>query len=133
MGHSVESTYGAWQNGRRGSSSVLSLSTTARSRLADLLPGAADVPVIRSWAGVMEQSPDYLSIIDIPNRPSNYVDVSASAHGFGITPATGKFVSDLVLHDESSVDVSGLGLGRFADVKPGWREERGWVPADGRV
>ena len=28
---------------------------------------------------------------------------------------------------ESSVDISGLRLGRFADVKPGWREERGWV------
>ena len=90
MRHSVEFTYGAWQNGRRGSSSALSLSTTARSRLADLLPGAADVPVIRSWAGVMEQSPDYLPIIDIPDRPGNYVVVTASAHGFGITPADGQ-------------------------------------------
>ena len=98
VGHSVEFIYGAWQNGRRGSSSALSLSTTARSRLADLLPGAADVPVIRSWAGVMEQPPDYLPINDIPDRPGNYVVVTASAHGFGITPATGKVVSDLVLN-----------------------------------
>ena len=28
-------------------------------RLAELLPGVADVPVIRSWAGVVEQAPDY--------------------------------------------------------------------------
>ena len=128
MGHSVEFTYGAWQNGRRGSSSALSLSTTAPSRLADLLPGAADVPAIRSWAGVVEQSPDYLPIIDIPDRPGNYVVVTASAHGFGITPATGKVVSDLVLHGESSVDISGLGLNRFASVKPGWREVQVWIP-----
>ena len=60
--------------------------------------GRRDVPVIRSWAEVMEQSPDYLPIIDIPDRPGNYVVVTASAHGFGITPATGKVVSDLVLH-----------------------------------
>ena len=46
----------------------------------------------------MEQSPDYLPIIDIPDRPGNYVVVTASAHGFGITPATGKVVSDLVLN-----------------------------------
>ena len=101
-------------------------------RLAELLPGSADVPVIRSWGGVVEQSPDYMPIIDILDSPSNYVVVTASAHGFGLTPATGKVVSDLVLHGESSVDISGLRLGRFADVKPGWREERGWVPVGER-
>ena len=98
-------------------------------RLAELLPGAADVPIIRSWAGVVEQAPDYLPIIDILDSPSNYVVVTASAHGFGISPATGKVVSDLVLHGESSVDISGLGLDRFSNVGPGWREERGWIPA----
>ena len=98
-------------------------------RLAELLPGAADVPVIRSWAGVVEQAPDYLPIIDILDSPSNYVVVTASAHGFGLTPATGKVVSDLVLHGESSIDISGLGLSRFADVRPSWREERSWTPA----
>ena len=98
-------------------------------RLAELLPGAADVPVIRSWAGVVEQAPDYLPIIDIPDSPGNYVVVTASAHGFGISPATGKAVSELVLYGESSVDISGLGLDRFSDIGPGWREERGWIPA----
>ena len=101
-------------------------------RLAELLPGAADVPVIRSWAGVVEQAPDYLPIIDILHRPSNYVVVTASAHGFGISPATGKVVSDLVLHGESSIDISGLGLSRFAGVRPDWREEHGWIPAPER-
>ena len=101
-------------------------------RLAELLPGAADVPVIRSWAGVVEQAPDYMPIIDILDCPSNYVLVTASAHGFGISPATGKVVSDLVLHGESSIDISGLALGRFADVGPDWREERGWIPAPQR-
>ena len=85
--------------------------------------------MIRSWGGVVEQCPDYMHIIDILDSPSNYVVMTASAHGFGLTPATGKVVSDLVLHGESSVDISGLRLGRFAGVKPGWREERGWVPA----
>ena len=101
-------------------------------RLADLLPGVADVPVLRSWAGVVEQAPDYLPIIDILDSPSNYVVVTASAHGFGLTPATGRVVSDLVLHGESSVDISGLALSRFTDVRPSWREERGWIPAPER-
>ena len=98
-------------------------------RLAELLPGVSDVPLLRSWAGVVEQAPDYLPIIDILDSPSNYVVVTASAHGFGLTPATGKVVSDLVLHGESSVDISGLKLSRFADIGPSWREVRGWIPA----
>ena len=53
---------------------------------------------------------------------------TASAHGFGLSPATGKVISELVMHGETTVDVSGLKLARFADVKPGWREERNWVP-----
>ena len=101
-------------------------------RLAELLPGVADVPVIRSWAGVVEQAPDYLPIIDIPDSLSNYVVVTASAHGFGISPATGKAVSELVLYGESSIDISALGLGRFSDVSRDWREERGWIPAERR-
>ena len=101
-------------------------------RLAALLPRVAGVPVIRSWAGVVEQAPDYLPIIDIADGVSNYVVVTASAHGFGIAPATGKAVSDLVLYGESRIDISALGLDRFSDVGPGWREERGWIPAPQR-
>ena len=101
-------------------------------RLAELLPGVADVPVIRSWAGVVEQAPDYLPIIDRLDSPSNYVVVTASAHGFGIAPATGKAVSELVLYGESSIDISALGLDRFSDVGHDWREERGWTPAPQR-
>ncbi len=101
-------------------------------RLAELLPGAANVPVIRSWAGVVEQAPDYLPIIDRLDSPGNYVVVTASAHGFGIAPATGKAVSELVLYGESSIDISALGLGRFSGIGPEWRAQRGWTPADRR-
>ena len=97
-------------------------------RLAELLPGVADVPVIRSWAGIVEQAPDYMPIIDVLDNPSNYIVVTASAHGFGIAPATGKVVSELALHGETSIDISGLKLGRFADIAPDWREQRGWIP-----
>ena len=97
-------------------------------RLADLLPGAAHTPVIRSWAGVVEQAPDSLPIIDKLDRPSNFVLVTASAHGFAIAAATGKVVSELALHGETSTDISGLRLNRFADLGPNWREELGWSP-----
>ncbi len=98
-------------------------------RLAELLPGVADVPLLRSWAGIVEQAPDYMPIIDFAESPSNYLVVTASAHGFGISPATGKVVRDLVISGESSIDISGLRLDRFSDLSPDWREERGWIPS----
>ncbi len=98
-------------------------------RIAELYPAAADVPVIRSWAGVVEQTPDRLPIFDFLPEPSNFLVATASAHGFGLSPGTGKVLSDLVMHGETSVDISGLQYGRFADVPRNWREERGWEAA----
>ena len=98
------------------------------ARLVGLFANAKDVPIIRSWAGVVEQTPDYLPIFDFLDSPENFLVATASAHGFGLSPATGKVISELVMHGETTVDISGLKLGRFGDVKPGWREERNWVP-----
>jgi sarcosine oxidase subunit beta len=95
-------------------------------RVGELLPGARGVRVIRSWAGVVEKTPDHLPIIDFLPSPKNFIVITMSANGFGTSPATGKAVSELVLHGKSSIDISALKLGRFADVTRGWREERRW-------
>ncbi len=97
-------------------------------RLAELFPGAGDVPLIRSWACVVEQTPDMLPIIDFLDSPENFMVATASAHGFGLSPATGKVISDMVMHGETTVDMSGLTHGRFSEVGAGWREEKDWVP-----
>lgn len=98
-------------------------------RLAEILPAVADVPMLRTWAGIVEQAPDYIPIIDFLPDPSNYLVVTASAHGFGICPATGKAVSELILNGESSIDISAFTLSRFSDIKSDWRQQRGWVPS----
>ena len=97
-------------------------------RLAEMFPGAADVPMIRSWACVVEQTPDYYPVIDTLASPNNFLICTMSGDGFGLSPATGKGVSDLVLHGETTINIDPLRLGRFADVPSDWREERNWVP-----
>ena len=97
-------------------------------RLAELYPLVEDTPLLRSWSGVVEQTPDYTPIIDFVGQPTNMIVVTMSGDGFGLSPATGKAASDLVLHGETAIDISGLRLGRFSEVKPGWREEKSWVP-----
>ncbi len=97
-------------------------------RLAEFLSGAAEVPVIRSWSGVVEQTPDMWPIIDFLPDPSNFLVVTVSGHGYGLSPSTGFVVSEMVLKGESSINIDGLSYSRFADVPMEWNRERGWVP-----
>jgi sarcosine oxidase subunit beta len=50
-----------------------------------------------------------------------------SGVGFGLSPASGHALSDLVIDGKCSfADIDKLGLGRFAGLAPNWREQRGW-------
>ena len=98
-------------------------------RLAELLPKAAHLNVIRSWAGVIENSPDGRPIIDRLTSPDNVVVASMSSVGFGLSPASGHAIRDLVIDGKCSfADIDILKLSRFAGLEPDWRERRGWVP-----
>lgn len=103
-------------------------------RLAELFPGAAHLRVIRSWAGVVENTPDGIPVVDRLTDPDNLIVATMSSVGFGLSPAVGKGISELVLHGRCLfADLSPLRLSRFAETPPDWRERQGWVPApDGR-
>ena len=99
------------------------------SRLAEMLPKAAHLNIIRSWAGVIENSPDGRPIIDRLTSPDNVVVASMSGVGFGLSPASGHAIRDLVLDGACSfADIGILGLSRFATLEADWREKRGWMP-----
>ena len=102
-------------------------------RLAELMPPVEHVPILRTWAGVVEQTPDHCPIIDIADHPNNFLVCTLSGDGFGISPGTGKAVSELVMHGESTIPTELMNLGRFADVPRTWREDRGWTPAADRT
>jgi sarcosine oxidase subunit beta len=96
-------------------------------RVAELLPKAANLRVIRSWAGVVETTPDGRPVLD---RLDNGITVATmSGVGFGLSPATGHAVRDLVIDGACSfADLSKLKLSRFGSVPPDWRERQGWLP-----
>ena len=99
------------------------------SRLAELLPKAAHLNVIRSWAGVIENTPDGRPIIDRLPGSDNVVVATMSGVGFGLSPASGHAIRDLVMDGACSfADISILGLSRFADLPADWRQKRGWLP-----
>ena len=98
-------------------------------RLAELLPKAAHLNVIRSWAGVIENSPDGRPIVDRLTSPDNVVVASLSSVGFGLSPASGHAIRDLVIDGRCSfADIDIFKLSRFDGLEADWREKRGWMP-----
>ena len=97
-------------------------------RVAELLPKAAHLNVIRSWAGVVENTPDGRPIIDRLTDPDNVVVATMSGVGFGLSPASGHAVRDLVLDGTCSfAEIGKLGLSRFDGLRADWRTQAGWT------
>src|SRR5439155_348336 len=65
-------------------------------RLGELFPGAAHVRVIRAWSGLVENTPDGLPVVERLARPDNVVLATMSSVGFGLSPAVGRAISELV-------------------------------------
>jgi sarcosine oxidase subunit beta len=97
-------------------------------RLAALLPKAAHARVIRSWAGVIENTPDGRPVIERLGAPDNLVVATMSSVGFGLSPASGHAVRDLVVDGRCSfADLSKLSLSRFAGLPSDWRSRQNWL------
>ncbi len=98
-------------------------------RVAQLFPYAAQARVIRSWAGLVEVTPDGRPVIDRLSDPDNVVLATMASVGFGLCPATGHAIQQLVVDGKCTfADLSGFNLERLRNVAPGWREKRGWLP-----
>jgi sarcosine oxidase subunit beta len=98
------------------------------SRLARMFPKAAHARVIRSWAGIVENTPDGRPVLDRPDHPGNVTIATMSSVGFGLSPATGRTLRDLVIDGRCGfADLEKLSLRRFAGLDPDWRRLQGWV------
>jgi sarcosine oxidase subunit beta len=99
------------------------------ARLATMFPRAAHARVLRSWAGIIENTPDGRPVIERLENPSNLTVATMSSVGFGLSPASGHAIADLVATGACSfADLGKLGLGRFRNLPGDWRTERGWRP-----
>jgi len=100
-------------------------------RLAQLLPGAARLRLIRSWAGLIENTPDGRPVLDRLEQPANLVVATMSSVGFGLSPAVGRAVRDLVLDGRCTfTNIDKYNLRRFTGLPADWIESRGWLPPE---
>jgi sarcosine oxidase, subunit beta len=96
-------------------------------RLTEAFPSLASTPLLRSWAGIVEVTPDHATVIEKADSPQGFIVVSGSGHGIGLSPAIGKVVSELVRDGKSSIPIQGLGLDRFVNLEPNWKSARQWT------
>jgi glycine/D-amino acid oxidase-like deaminating enzyme len=88
----------------------------ARKRMQELFPTAPKIELSKQWAGMIDVTPDALPIIERhPDVTGIIVATGFSGHGFGLGPAVGDIVADLVLGKTPKVNISAFKSGRFRD------------------
>jgi sarcosine oxidase subunit beta len=89
------------------------------TRAAERVPCLAEAQVNagRAWAGLYEMTPDHHAVIGrAPAVGGLFLANGFSGHGVMHSPATGRIISDLILHDETSLfDITPLRAERFAE------------------
>ncbi|MDH3621500.1 MAG: FAD-binding oxidoreductase, partial [Gammaproteobacteria bacterium] len=90
-----------------------------RKNLDSMFPQLAETPIIESWAGMVETSPDVVPMIGpIDAIPGFHLATGFSGHGFGLGPGAGKAIAGMLTNTDTSIDLEPLRLGRFFDGSP---------------
>ncbi|EGY01020.1 FAD dependent oxidoreductase [Nitrospirillum viridazoti Y2] len=83
-------------------------------RAIDLVPGLRAAPVINTWAGYIDSTPDGVPVIGgVPDVPGFILAAGFSGHGFGIGPGAGHLIADLATGSTPIVDPRPYALSRF--------------------
>lgn len=91
--------------------------------LSDRLPELSNSAISQSWAGMIDATPDAVPVMDsCDDIKGLFIATGFSGHGFGIGPAAGKIMADLIQGDSPEHDLSRFRFSRFSDgsqLKPG--------------
>ena len=92
----------------------------AFARLVKRMPGMAQALFRGGWAGLFTTTPDWHPVLDrVEGIDGLYMAVGFSGHGFKLAPMIGLTMAELITQGQATtIDISMLGLGRFAEGKP---------------
>ncbi len=83
-------------------------------RIKKVLPAAGNATIARHWGGLLDMTPDGLPVIDrLPGIEGVFVAAGFSGHGFGIGPAVGESIAQLVLQGHSELPLTSFAFNRF--------------------
>lgn len=92
---------------------------TLKRRFAKLFPDLPEFQLRTVWAGMIDVLPDLVPVVDrVPSLPGLTLGTGMSGHGFGIGPAMGRILADLVLARAPGHDLARFRVSRFSDGSP---------------
>ena len=92
-------------------SQALSVSSRA---ILQYFPALANAKVVRNWAGWIDMCKDGVPVLSkVDEVPGLTLACAFTGHGFGIGPAVGKLLSELILDEPLSVSLDALRYDRF--------------------
>ncbi|MFM0594850.1 NAD(P)/FAD-dependent oxidoreductase [Paraburkholderia dilworthii] len=81
-----------------------------------VFPQLSSARIAQRWAGYMDVTPDAIPVISgVDAVPGLFIGTGFSGHGFGIGPAAGQLMADLVTSDTPLVNPHAFRLNRFSD------------------
>lgn len=88
-------------------------------RMAKRYPVLAGVKLAEAWAGMIDVTPDVVPTLgEDPMLPGMFICTGLSGHGFGIGPAIGRVMADMVIGRDPGHDVTRFRAERFRDGSP---------------
>jgi len=86
----------------------------ALDKLKHAFPAFKNATVAEAWAGFIDVTPDAVPVIsEVGKIPGFFLAAGFSGHGFGIGPAAGALMADLVTGNTPRVDPKAFRLDRF--------------------
>jgi len=84
--------------------------------LSNRLPELSDIAITQSWSGMIDTTPDAVPVMDSSETVKGlFIATGFSGHGFGIGPAAGKIMAELIQGNGSKHDLSRFRFSRFSD------------------
>ena len=87
-----------------------------KARLGERLPALKDIELVETWSGMIDALPDVVPVLDRVDSISGlFISTGFSGHGFGIGPAAGKIMANLIQNNSVEYDLNRFRLARFSD------------------
>ena len=85
--------------------------------IVDVMPALGNLKVVRQWGGSYNMSYDRQPIICPSSQVKGfYMACGFSGHGFMLAPMTGLLLSEMILNEKTTLDVSSLDMKRFDEA-----------------
>ena len=95
----------------------MTLSTSCRAVIS-YIPCLKDAKIVRSWCGWLDNAFDGVPFLSpVEEAPGLILACGFTGHGFGTAPAVGLMLAQMVVGEETVVDISALDYSRFKPVR----------------